>query len=364
MIEGYDRIRQFSESINVPNLQQTSVLAYLVLATWSAVAAPVPLKKKSAEPEPAWMVAFRKVYELKKDEYVKRVAPPYIPERVDFKLHGLSGGKKNPPEIEAANRASERKYSLFSNLFAEQDDDRLMYNYSVSSAGLIDRPQNQQGLNLLTVAEITSYVTGLDEPDFLIDAASKADPLFAKGNKTVHGDFVVRRNAPLDKLAPQLEKILRDECGLDVTLKVVKEEHDVYVVGGKYKLEPPPWRTKNILDIYATEGGLNKEYDHFDHKKGGEILDRVRSSEYGAKPLGFLRFVGGRVQARMVVETELPDDAKITFHNHTRLEPTEAQKVEDVDPALVLPNITQQTGLTFTKAKRKVPVLYVAAGKK
>ncbi len=97
---------------------------------------------------------------------------------------------------------------------------------------------------------------------------------------------MVRKNAPLDKLASQLGGILRDQCKVEVELRVVEEVQDVFVVSGTFELKPPSWREKKILDIYATEEGLNKDYDHFDPVKQraytgpGEVVAVLRHCDY------------------------------------------------------------------------------------
>src|SRR4051812_12545122 len=56
----------------------------LLTAVHPLRAAPVPQPK--GPPEPAWMAEFRKAYELKDREHVKRVPRPLPPERAEFYL--------------------------------------------------------------------------------------------------------------------------------------------------------------------------------------------------------------------------------------------------------------------------------------
>ena len=336
-----------------------------LLVAVAAVAAPVPEKK--APPEPEWMAAFRTAYELKDGEYVKRVAPPYISERIDFKIHPLSGKE----DVDARNRADAVKNGRFYTVFVEQDGKKLSRRMVLSSVYLAGQPRLQQGDNLLTVWDAVTLITGRESPEVVIDPKAKDDAVFAEKNKTVSGDFVTRKAAPLDKLAPQLEKIFQNECQLDVTLTVKQEEQEVYVVGGKFKLTPPEWRgdAKNriglqMLDVYATDDGLNKEFDHFDFEKGRAGRQAVQSIGYSGTPVELVRFLGDRVKTRMVWDADLPAEPKFMWHNHTFKNPTKEQEAEDRDPAKVLANVTAQTGLTFKKEKRKVPVLVVSVPEK
>lgn len=345
--------------------RRTVAAGAVVVAVATALAAPVPEKK--LPPEPDWMKAFRTAYELKDGEFVKRVAAPYIPERIDFKLHPLSGKE----DVDARNRADAVKNGRFYTVFVEQDGKKLSRRMVLSSVYLAGQPQLQQGDNLLTLWDAVTLITGRESPEVVIDPKAKDDPLFAEKNKTVHGDFVTRKGAPLDKLAPQLEKIFRDECQLDVTLTVKEEEQEVFVVGGKFKLTPPEWRgdAKNriglqMLDVYATDDGLNKEFDHFDFQSGQAKRQSVASTGYSGTPVELVRFLGDRVKTRMVWDADLPAEPKFMWHNHTFKNPTKEQEAEDRDPAKVLANAAAQTGLTFKKAKQKVPVLVVSVPEK
>ena len=322
-------------------------------------AAPVPQQKEP--PEPAWMGAFRKAYELKDGEYVRRVPLPLPAERADFFLTHFY--KTWGTERDRQTRLEFSRWSAFCTLFVEQDGKVLRYQRSLSSMYLQGRPELQRGENLLTVPTLIELVTGRDEPEFVIDPKSKDAPLFEKGNLTVSGDFVMRRNAPLDKLVPQLERILRTELKLDVRLTLKDEEQAVIVVGGAFKLVPPEWRERTVkeVDVYATTEGLNKEYQFAQHDRGRERAAVVTTSTYTGTPTEFVRFIGSRVGTRMVWDTDLPAGPKFSWHNHTVRNPNKEEEAADRDPEKILPIVTAQTGLTFKKEKRKVQVLYLSA---
>src|SRR5437016_2084352 len=95
----------------------TALKGFVVLFTLSASlsAAPVP-----AEKEPDWMPAFRKAYELKEGEYVRRVAAPYIKERVEFYLDVY--GPPKYPEADRRNREDyEEEHKKWMTLFIDQE---------------------------------------------------------------------------------------------------------------------------------------------------------------------------------------------------------------------------------------------------
>ena len=315
----------------------------------SIPAAPVPPEK-----EPDWMPAFRKVYELKDGEYVRRVAPPYIKERVDFDLDAY--GPPKYPEADRGNRERYEEYKMWKMLFVDQEGRRLFRRMTISFAGLADMPEKHRGDSLSEVYDAVLMITGYEFPECIID------PAFAKGNFTVSGDFVVRRKTPMEKLAPQLEKILNDECKVGVRLRVDVVEQDVYVVSGTFGLKPPEWQAgKKRLDVYASEAGLNKDYDDFLQNKGNFLV--VKTRPYNGTPSEFVRFLGDRLRMRIVWDEPLPATPKFDWHDHYVKNPDEHDEADDRDPEKVLKHASEQTGLKFTKAKRKVQVLVLAPKK-
>jgi RNA polymerase sigma factor (sigma-70 family) len=326
---------------------------------------PVPKPKEAKEPpEPAWAKAFNKVYRLDDGQYVKRVPKPLPPERAEFFLTHFY--KTIGTEREERSRLEFSRWSDFCTLFVEQDGRTLTYLQSISSAYLQSRPELQRGDNLLTAWDLVTLVTGREEPEVVIHPDAKGDPLFETGNLTVSGDFVIRKDAPLERLAPQLEKILREECRLDVRLTLKKEEQPVFVVSGTFKLTPPAWRDKDAkeVDVFATEDGLNKEHQFANFDAGRERAAHVKTLTYSGTPVGFVRFLGDRVKTRMVWDADLPAGPKFSWHNHTLRNPTKEDEATDRDPEKVLKVVAEQTGLTFKKDRRQVAVLYVSTPQK
>jgi RNA polymerase sigma factor (sigma-70 family) len=328
--------------------------------------------EKKAQPEPDWMTTFRKAYELKEGEYVKRVAPPYIAERKEYMYRVWISGKRTP-EQEAEQREYLDRNQLFLALFFDFDGKYLTRRTAISATWLGDRPRLQDGEKMLNVRQTVSLVTGRQAPEIVIDPKSMDHPLLStreqvidgasfRGVLSVGGDFVTRKGAPLTKLAPQLEKILRDECKLDVRLTVKEEDHLVYVVGGTFKLAPRAWRKADEIDVYADEAVLTKRYDRTD--SGNIITAGVQSGWNTHTPATLARDVGAFINAHLIWEREPPTGPRFHVYRHERVmsTATEAEKHADHDPEKVLANVSEQTGLTFRKEKRRVEVLYLSAG--
>ena len=111
------------------------------------------------------------------------------------------------------------------------------------------------------------------------------------------------------------------------------------------------------MDVYADEGVLNKEFT----KANPENTVDVGTSINTDAPLQFVRELGSFVNKRMVRDTEAPIAVPLRAYTHHRWEnrATAEEQAADRDPARVLKNVSEQTGLTFSKEKRKVQVLYV-----
>ena len=378
----------------IPNTRWAVVAAACVLGTMGGLlaatagdppdraatpAAPEPRKEAKEPPEPAWEQAFRKAYALKDGEYVKRVAPPHIDERQEYLYRLMYREKKLTPEDEKLMREDLDSRKLFLALFLNFDSGKLTTRTCLSMPGLVPIPEFQNGEKTMSVWDAVTHVTGREAPEVVIDPKSADHPLFSTKKRTIEyptadgrqsadvsealslsGDFVTRKNAPLVKLAPQLEKILRDECKLDVRLTVKEEEQWVYVVGGTFKLAPRDWRKKDEIDLYADESVLGKHFNRTNTER--PVKDGIRSGWQFATPATLTRDVCWFVNVRMVCDQELPTSPRFNIYWHERSPDTATpeEKAADHDPEKVLANLSEQTGLTFKREKRRVEVLSIS----
>ncbi len=311
--------------------------------------APVPEKKPPAEP--VWMKAFRKAYELKPDQYMKRVAPPHVDERREFLLDRFRKQGAADGDTGVAN------WLAMGVLFAEDDGTAVTYKALCSTDAIDPR---QPGVKVkpkaVKLPSVIEYATGLKTPEVVFDGPA------AKRDVDMEGDFVVRKGAPLAKLVPDLQKAL-GECDLDVVLTLKEVEQEVLVVGGKFELKPREWREKDEVDVYADEEVMNKGFSH----KAGEPHRTIRTQwDYATSMTAFARSLGEFLDKRVVLDVDGPAVAKFHWYIHSRWDnaATAAEKAADRDPAKVLKAVTEQTGLTFKEEKRKVPVLHVGVPKK
>lgn len=296
--------------------------------------------------EPEWKKKFNAAYQLKEGEYVKRVPAPFMPERKNF----IS------PRFPGADDKSVNGLLTYGVLFVDADGKTLSYRAMVSTDAVdFDDPTKQVRKKRMSLRSVIAYSTGRMIPEVVFDARAKDQDVF------MECDFVIRKGTALEKLLPDLQKAI-GQCELDspkthpvLTLK--EEEQEVYMVRGKFKITPRKWRNKDEVDVYADEGVLNKEFTEANPEHTADVSTSINTDP----PLQFMRKLGAFVNKRMVWDTEAPSNLPFRSYTHHRWEnkATTEEQAADRDPEKVLRNVSEQTGLTFKKEKRKVQVLYV-----
>lgn len=153
------------------------------------------------------------------------------------------------------------------------------------------------------------------------------------GTKLIPGEFVLRSGTPPGKSIPVLEQILRTELKLPIRMAFETVEREVYVAKGKYASKPLPGRAKDSVALFAPKSS-----------RGG----------YGGS--------GAYIPRPIVNEVEGAPKQRLAWEFGTEPSPGAAVQTDpapDQDPDGVLAKVSEQTGLTFEPAKRKVRVLMV-----
>jgi RNA polymerase sigma factor (sigma-70 family) len=295
---------------------------------------------KIVKAEPAWMPAFRTAYQLTDGQYVKRVELPLPAERRDYILSRFPDAAPDDPGAELWNKMGV--------LFMTADGRDVFYSALVSTDEKDDRKQ-------MGLAAVVEYATGLRAPEVAFDDHAK------KQKVSMVSDFVIRKGAPLEKIVPDLEKALR-LCDFDgprtpPTLVLEKEEQDVFVVGGAFKIARREWRNADEVDVYANEAVVRKEFSH----RTPDPSAVIHSVWNTGTVEGFVRDVGTFTNTRIVWDADLDKVVKFHWYRHERQPKTATaeERVADHDREAVLKHVSEQTGLTFKKEKRKVTVLKV-----
>lgn len=284
-------------------------------------------KPDPKDEDPPWMREFRKIYSLADGQVLKRIAK--FPEcRAEY--------IKNSPRLQPGTEKMRITMALRQK---ETGGELLMWGFGGGDGTIFS----------------TMWLIGIPMGEVEADQKLLGTP--------TGGDFVFRQDAPVEKLVPALERILREECKLPVKLKFKEVEREVVVARGTLKIVPLEGQEKNHVEVFAK--GIGKD------KVGGSRTDLH----------GFLLDLGGFVGRRIVNEAKSGKEEVITYGVSVRQSPRQrtapklaiplpldpaplptfdpAIEAEDHDPNLVLPNVAKQTSLTFTTEKRKVRVLFV-----
>ncbi len=162
----------------------------------------------------------------------------------------------------------------------------------------------------------------------------------------VSGDWVYRQGVSDEQMARSLEAILQRTLKHRVTLQFRQVERDVVVARGRYLSSPRAGRSKNQVEIYGKQvvaGG------------GG-------AGEGGGKFPEFLKWVGEWIERPVVSEVEAPPQ-DLEWYLNARSPFTEQMRREDHDEGLVLQHLADQTGLTFTRERKPIRVLFIERAK-
>jgi beta-lactamase regulating signal transducer with metallopeptidase domain len=167
---------------------------------------------------------------------------------------------------------------------------------------------------------------------------------------TFVGDWIVRTGAPDEAIARDFEKILRAQFNHPIHLEFRNVNRDVYVVRGRYHLTPLPGQPAGGVQVFG-----KTVYPNVGYAGGGSGSFR-----------SFLQLLITWIDTPIVDEVASPPQLVRWKNNEDMTGPgerTSREKTREAhDPALVLPNITRQTGLQFSKETRPVRTLFVEPG--
>jgi hypothetical protein len=254
---------------------------------------------------PAWRLRFDKHYALVDGQILKRVGPPYPPERSDYLFYRSFGGR---PDLQ------------HSEVF--RWDGRLRHSGTMTTNTL----QHVLGL-------VLNFRRGeFDGPSQLL-------------NKSIPGDWITRQGASKTDELMALEKILANELKKSFHFTPREIEREVIITAGRYQ--------------FHALGGLAKE--HAVHLGTGSFPSNEGGG--GSGSLGeMLDWLGDRVGRLVIDETE-PSNEMIVWRDHLVKTMHEIASSSDSGRAVLnrlLENVSKQTSLTFRQERRKVVVWTVS----
>ena len=261
----------------------------------------------------AWRKRFYEVYRLEEGQIIKRIAPPFIPER------------KNYYAVEHTNQA--KAIPEPPDYFTFHWDGKLN-NWGLGFSG-------GKGRTLKTILdEINIANYEIEGPDEFL-------------NLRISGDWIIRNQAPLQDKINALVKIIADEFNRSVRFEKRTVEREVIVARGKFHFHRP-------------SGTYDNEHVHFysdtldeDEGAGGGGADSISE---------FLHTLGWLTELRVINETQPPQEIIIPYSHHRSayLYKVKEEAKRTGKLKLLLENITRQTELQFYLETRPVEIWLIS----
>ncbi|WP_339911355.1 M56 family metallopeptidase, partial [Symmachiella dynata] len=256
---------------------------------------------------------YEKLCALSKETALLRIAPPFPKSRLAYYR------VKSPRQADAMPAGPDH-------MFLHWKDDRVLTWGMSFSGGNGTNLRNAINMILLDYPQEIIWGDGLD------------------WRLPITGDFIVNTSASRPRVLARLEKLFNDQSEQKVSMKFRNIERDVYIARGEFKFKPiNPDRKK--IEIYGERLNSNPPHD-------GGSSGSLKS---------FLDGVGRWIEVPIFGELDTPYKDQVRWHytNSRGKEGTEADRLQAKDPKLILKHVTEQTGLTFEKEKRKVRTLVI-----
>jgi hypothetical protein len=267
-------------------------------------------------------------YKLDANQNLRRVAPPFPAIRMEwYRVAQPAEAKAIPAGPNAlVFRWSQDKLTNWGATFSANNPPTTGYRLS----GLLD-------------ALIAIKTPMIDGPSELLDTP-------------IPGDWIVPMGANNEQIIKELGAILRNELSMRVSFEFRTIDRPVYVVDGVYQHKPVPGGRDKVAMNYANKTVAIDAIEVFANQLAAH--NRI-SGGSGTFP-EFLNELGGWIRTPIVSNVKAPLQAELSFTFHYRSPFTNEMEAIDHDPALVLANITAQTGLSFRKETRRVRILFVS----
>jgi len=262
-----------------------------------------------------WQKTFYSVYRLNEGEILKRIAPPFIPQRKDYYEHEHTSQALAIPEPP--------------DYFTFHWDGKLK-NWGLGFMGQVHNLDAVLRHNLIIGAD---QFEGQDE---LLQIE-------------MPGDWIVRSDATQAEMLKALEKILKNEIGREIHFIKREVERPVIIASGNYEFHP-----------------LSGTYDDSQINFYSDTLDPDEGSGGGpADSLSDIFDVLAKRTGLQVIDNSQPGDFKSIGYGHhrssglTRIkDPTEKEKKLQ----LLLDNLARQTNLSFKIEIQPVEKWFVVEG--
>jgi hypothetical protein len=259
-------------------------------------------------PMPEWRQRFEAVYRLEDGQILKRISPPFIPERRDYYLNEHSFQAKS----------------------VSRSPDRFTFHWpgKLKNWGLAFARTDLES-TLRSVLRLKSYE--FEGPMELL-------------NLSLPGDWIIRDEAPVAAKLAALQEVLANELERKIRFEKRTVEHEVIVATGRFSFHPLAESPKqDAVHLYVDELSTS----------GGGTVDSVAE---------LLQTIGNRVNTYVIDRTELSEDTSIIYYLHSSSRPLRQmescpEKTEKMK--VLLTNITKQTELQFELGSQPVELWFV-----
>ena len=262
---------------------------------------------------PTWRQRFDQVYRLDPKQVIKRISPPFIPERNDYYFEHVPDQARAIP-----------------------DGPRMM---TFSWDGKLD----PNGGGFGGVRDLTEPLDlfGLESYEY----EGPEELLSLK----LPGDWIVRTGTTIEERMRALQQLLAEELGRQINFEKRTVERNVIVASGSFKFHP--------LSGTYNDSCLHLYSDKLDpDSSGGGTADSVAE---------LLTEIGDNVEMPVIDETETHEEIRIPHGNHNscslgriKNENEKRRKLE-----MLLANITKQTELQFKVENRPAEIWFVTEDK-
>ena len=285
------------------------IVTVAVLVTLSAI--PLAASTPNQQPTNHWQQHFNEVYRLEEGQVLKRIAPPFIPERAEYYKYELKNQAAAIPESPGV-------------LIFHWDGNLKNWGLSFGTGN--------------SLAGVMGMALG-----FRTDQCEGADQLL---KFQIPGDWIVRWPSSEEDRLKALEEILKNEMRKDIHFVKRTVDCEVIVATGTFEFRP-------------LSGTYNSKWVHF----FSDTLDPDESSGGGtADSVPDLLNVLGNLTGMQVIYEALPSEQKNLAYGHhnsayIRRIDDPAEKIRKLE--LLLANLSEQINLSFRIKTRPVEKWFV-----
>ena len=276
-----------------------------------------------------WRKQFDRVYRLDDDQILKRIAPPFIPERKEYFVNERPSWAERYPEGPVM-------------MILHWRDNKANLSYT------LDHPN-------FSLSHLVQYIMEISIPD-LWWAEGKNYSGNPEGpeqllSMKLPGDWILRNDAPREAKAQTLEKLVADEFGRDINISNRIVERDVIIATGQFKFSPV-YSDKEIV-MFADE-------DKSVRKRGETMVNGTNTIA------AFLQQLAWLVSVPVINRTEIMEDTSIEYRAH--LGRPSLRRIKDMSEKkdrlrFFLDTLSTQTNLQFKITREPLEVWFVTERK-